>query len=143
MVTRFGRGTEAHLIHNSTGEKLIIKRSTSSFISGLHYSSSSNKLGINLHGQNVLLGGYSIELLLDDNSVLKLPQPVTVIPGIAYLNYEEQIYYGYRVVAGENLTIDGYNLFEKTTLPEHFFKPLIISELDINPSDKGSYTVTP
>jgi hypothetical protein len=105
---------EAHLIHNSTGEKLIIKRSINSFISGLHYSLSSNKLGINLHGQNVLPGDYSIEFLLDDDSVLKLPQPVTVIPGIAYLNYEEQIYYGYRVVVGENLTIDGYNLFEKT-----------------------------
>jgi len=36
-----------------------------------------------------------------------------------------------------------FKRYEKGTLPEHFFKPLIISELDINPSDKGSYTVTP
>lgn len=115
---------EARLTHDKTGETVVVKRDSA--LSWLypdsyriHYSDHTNQLALYLYDANVLPGSYHIELVLDDKSTLKVPQPVVVTPGTAAFRYESEPYlayrkkeFGYRVAVGHVLTVDGYNLFE-------------------------------
>ncbi|ADB38801.1 hypothetical protein [Spirosoma linguale] len=115
MVNLYGNRLpkEARLTHDATGETLTIKRDSSgSYFYGVHYSSLSNRLGINLWDEKLLVGSYHIDLVLDDGALIKVSQPLLVSKGKPSLNYEAQTYFGYRVSVGKTLAMSGYNLFE-------------------------------
>ncbi|MBN8823464.1 MULTISPECIES: hypothetical protein [unclassified Spirosoma] len=121
---------EARFTHDKTGETLQVKRDSAlSWIypdsHRIYFSSYTNQLAIYLYDANLLPGNYHIDLILDDDSILSVPQPVVVTQGTADFEYESEPYmayrkkdFGYRVAVNDVLTVDGYNLFEGTVAIE-------------------------
>ncbi|UFH53621.1 hypothetical protein [Spirosoma sp. KNUC1025] len=114
---------QARFTYDKTGEELVIKRDSAFSLSPsdqfrIKYGAYANTLSIYLFDEKLMPGSYHVDLILDDGTKLKVPQAVVVSPGTPDFDYEfasylayPKINFGYRVAAGNTLTIDGYNLF--------------------------------
>jgi len=96
------------LKNRATGQEFSLKKEA--MLKGVDQMT--NHLGVYPNRISTLVPGtYDLIILDSQGKIFKVPQPVNVKIGPAYLEYS-RIYFGHEVAAGANLNLHGYNLFE-------------------------------
>lgn len=96
------------MTNEATGEQLGLD-STHIFKGFRQYI---NHVGMDLeYMQKLIPGTYKLDFVLKNGDKLRMPQPVVVKAGLAWLEYESYFFYGLDAPIGTTVPVEGYNLF--------------------------------